>query len=128
MAWACAEPVPGCTSLAPDAGDCATGTTCYGVQNTNPFGLETTVIRSLDGGADWAQIGPSSASVLNDIACPTAQTCYIVGSRGTIVHITNGTTVSAQTVPTTSDLLGIQCVGTAACYGVGEKGTIVALR
>jgi photosystem II stability/assembly factor-like uncharacterized protein len=128
MTWTCAGAAPGCTSLAPDAGDCAASTICYGVQSTNPFGPETTVVRSTDGGARWVQIGPSSASVLNDIACRTAQTCYVAGSRGTIAQITDGTIAATQTVPTTSDVLGIDCVGTATCFAVGDEGTIVALR
>ena len=75
------------------------------------------------------QAGPDrTSSVLNDIACPAALTCYLAGSRGTIARITNGTTLAAQLTPTARDLYGISCAGPAACYAVGDNGTILALR
>lgn len=127
--WACAESAAACTQLSPDAGDCPASTACYGVQSTNPFGPENFVVRSADGGAGWQQAGPNwTSSVLNDITCPAALTCFLTGSRGTIARITNGTTVTAQRTPTARDLYGIGCAGPAACYAVGDNGTILARR
>jgi hypothetical protein len=140
--WACAQSVATCTALAPDTADCPTSTGCYGVQSTNPFGGPNggvNVDRSTDGGADWQQVGSGqgwSASVLNDIACPTTLTCYLAGSRGSIARITNGTTVTAQRTPTARNLYGIYCIvpdpktakSPEACYAVGDNGTILALR
>jgi hypothetical protein len=66
--------------------------------------------------------------VLNDIACPAALTCYIAGSRGTIAHMTNGSTATADPTPTITDLFGISCAGPTTCYAVGDKGTILTRR
>jgi hypothetical protein len=127
--WACSESAAACTQLSPDAGDCPASTRCYGVQSTNPFGPDNFVFRSTDGGARWVQAGPNwTTSVLNDIACPAALTCYVAGSRGTIARITNGTTVTAQHTPTARDLYGTGCAGPATCYAVGDNGTILARR
>ncbi len=129
--WACAQSAATCAGLAPDAGDCPAATRCYGVQSTNPFDESyISVLRSADGGAGWQQVGPGlgwSSSVLNDIACPAALTCYLTGSHGSIARITNGTTLSAQLTPTARDLYGIGCAGPATCYAVGDNGTILAL-
>jgi len=126
--WACAQSAATCTTLSPDAGDCPASTRCYGVQSTNPFTPASVVVRSADGGASWVQTGPDrTSSVLNDIACPTALTCYLAGSRGTIARITNGTAVAAQRTPAARDLYGIGCFGPATCYAAGDNGTILAL-
>jgi hypothetical protein len=115
--------------FSPDAADCPTSTGCYGVDSTNPFQTGIFVDRSTDGGAGWQQVGPDwSSSVLDDIACPAALTCYLAGSRGSIAWITNGTILAAQRSPTSRDLYGIGCVGPATCYAVGDNGTILALR
>jgi Photosynthesis system II assembly factor YCF48 len=125
--WSCAASATACTTLAPDAGDCPGGTICYGIQSTNPFGTDNVVVRSTDGGAEWVQTGSDwTTSVLNDIACPAALTCYIAGSSGTIARITNGASLSPEPTPTTSDLYGIGCAGPATCYAVGDAGTILA--
>jgi photosystem II stability/assembly factor-like uncharacterized protein len=129
LPWACAESPAACTTVSPDAGDCPGSTTCYGIQSTNPFGPANSVVRSTDGGAHWVQTGPDwTTSVLNDIACPAALTCYIAGSRGTLTHMTNGSRATADPSPTTSDLFGIGCAGGASCYAVGDNGTILARR
>jgi len=127
--WACAQSAATCTDSAPDAADCAASTRCYGVDSTNPYEEpDIFVVRSTDGGAGWVQVGPDwTRSVLNDIACPAALTCYLAGTRGTIARITNGTTITAQRTPTARDLYGIGCVGPATCYAVGDNGTILAL-
>jgi hypothetical protein len=127
--WACPESAAACTTLSPDASDCPASASCYGIQSTNPFGPENLVVRSTDGGAVWVHTGPDwTTSVLNDIACPAALTCFIAGSRGTIARITNGTTLTAEPTPTTSDLYGIGCAAPATCYAVGDKGAILARR
>ena len=87
------------------------------------------MVRSTDGRSGWQQVGPDwSSSVLDDIACPAALTCYLGGSHGSIARITNGTTLAAQRSPTSRDLYGIGCADPAACYAVGDNGTILALR
>jgi hypothetical protein len=132
--WICVQSTAMCAGVAPDAADCPAGTSCYGVQSTNPFGGlngGVNVYQSSDGGAGWDQIGPQlgwSSSVLNAITCPAALTCYLAGSGGSIARIINGTTLTAQPSPTHSDLYGIGCAGPATCYAVGDDGTILALR
>ena len=128
--WACITSAAMCTS-AGDTAYCPASTRCYGIDSTNPFSdpPETSVDRSADGGADWGHAWPDwSASVLNDIACPAALTCYLAGTHGTIARITNGTTLAAQRTPTARDLYGIGCAGPATCYATGDNGTILALR
>ena len=127
--WACVDAQATCGG-GPDTADCPTSADCYGVQSTNPFGASISVLRSADGGASWMLAGPVqgwSSSVLNDIACPAALTCYLAGSRGSIARITRGTTLTAQRTPTDRDLYGIGCPGRATCYAVGDDGTILAL-
>jgi hypothetical protein len=118
--------------LSPDTGDCPTSSRCYGVQSTNPFAEGVVfVLRSTDGGAGWQQLGPElgwSSSVLNDIACPAALSCYLAGSHGSIAKITNGTALAAQRTPTTRNLYGIGCADPATCFAVGDNGTILARR
>ena len=126
MPWTCAWARGMCTGLAPDAADCPDAATCYGVESTNPFGADNTVLRSSDGGGDWTQVGANwAASVLNDISCPSSATCYVAGTRGTIAQITGSTAVIAEPAPTRSDLYGIACTGQATCYAVGDDGTIL---
>jgi Photosynthesis system II assembly factor YCF48 len=134
--WICAQSAAACAGVAPDAAECPASTACYGVQSTNPFGGPNggvNVYRSSDGGADWVPVGPMqgwSSSVLNAIACPTALTCYLAGSGGSIARVTNGTTLAAQRTPTARDLYGIGCAGrgpSPTCYAVGDDGTILVL-
>jgi hypothetical protein len=127
--WACTTSAATCTS-APDTADCPASTRCYGIDSTNPFNEpDIFVLRSADGGASWQQAGPNWArSVLNDIACPAALTCYLAGTHGTVARITNGTTLAAQRTPTARDLYGIGCADPTTCYAVGDSGTILALR
>lgn len=127
--WVCAESAAACSMVSPDAAACPASSRCYGVQSTNPFGPDNFVFQSADGGAGWVHVGPDwTSSVLNDITCPAALTCYLAGTRGTIARITNGTTVTAQRALTAADLYGIGCAGPAACYAVGDNGAILALR
>ncbi len=125
--WACAQSAAQCATLSPDAADCPTRTVCYGLQSTNPFGPDIAVARSAGSGAGWVQIGDWKSSVLNQIACPAALTCYLTGSRGTIAEIANGARVISQRTPTKSDLYGIGCSGPLSCFAVGGNGTILAL-
>ena len=128
--WACAQSAATCTDLAPDAVGCPASTCCYGVDSTNPFSEPASLVfRSAGGRAGWQRVGPNwTRSVLNDIACPAALTCYLAGTRGSVARITNGTTLAAQRSPTARNLYGIGCAGPRACYAVGDGGTILALR
>ena len=129
--WACAPACGAVGTLAGglDEGDCPASTACYSVGSTDGYAVlgGTSVARSSDGGAGWAGVGDGWPGVLNAIACPTALTCYRAGSGGSIVRISDGTTLTAQQTPTARDLYGIGCAGPAACYAVGDDGTILAL-
>jgi len=128
--WACTQSAATCTDLAPDAVGCPASTRCYGVDSTNPFSEPASLVfRSAGGRAGWQQVGPNwTRSVLNDIACPAALTCYLAGTRGSVARITNGTALAAQRSPTARNLYGIGCAGPRTCYAVGDRGTILALR
>jgi photosystem II stability/assembly factor-like uncharacterized protein len=129
-AWSCVQSSQACTSLAPDVATCPTSTRCYGVQSTKPFDVGVnSVFRSTDGGNGWTQVGPDwTRSVLNDIICSTALTCYLAGTHGSVARITNGTILTAQRTPTARNLYGIACINTGACYAVGDGGTLLVLR
>jgi photosystem II stability/assembly factor-like uncharacterized protein len=124
--WRCVEATITCTTFGPDAADCPTRSVCYGVEDTNPFGSDTDVARTSDGGRHWTSIGPNWAQVLSDVGCANALTCYVVGSGGAIISITNGTTMTAQVSPTRVDLSAVVCSGTAVCFAVGDGGSILA--
>ncbi|HEY6470506.1 MAG TPA: hypothetical protein VI434_12155 [Candidatus Dormibacteraeota bacterium] len=127
-AWRCVLSTTTCSAFGPDAADCPAAGVCYGIDDTNPFGPDTDVERTVDGGRDWTQIGPNSSQVLSDLSCANASTCSIVGSGGAIASITNGTTVHAQVSPTRTDLSAIACPGPEVCFAVGDDGTIVVGR
>ncbi len=129
QSWKCTQ--SGCGGGGPDAAVCPTSTICYGVQADNAFSEGyVSVTRSTDGGGNWNQLGPPvgwGKSVLNGITCPSALTCYLAGTGGSIARITHGTTLAAQRTPTSRDLYGITCTGPDTCYAVGDRGTILAL-
>jgi hypothetical protein len=117
----CSEPVT-------DLGACPTGTGCYAVNNSSPFGDGSSVARYTATG----QLGPSVTNPdgldINDIACPAARTCYAVGARGVILRTTNGTRFTQVKTSVRKNLNGITCVTASACYAVGAAGTIETLH
>ncbi|MGH3205132.1 MAG: WD40/YVTN/BNR-like repeat-containing protein [Streptosporangiaceae bacterium] len=127
--------VPGCPAHSPcaepvtDVGACPTGTGCYAVNNSNPFGDGSSTVSSYTA---TGQNGPSvtmpSGLVITGIACPAARTCYTVGAGGVILRTTNGTRFTPVKTRTRESLNGITCVTASACYAVGAAGTIEALH
>lgn len=111
--------------FSPDAAKCPTSARCYGVYSTSPFDSGNAVWLSTDGGVSWHDRPSGSNRIRNDIACPTATTCYTVGNHGTITQTTNGITFLADGSPTTRTPNGIKCVSASMCYAVGGRGTIL---
>jgi photosystem II stability/assembly factor-like uncharacterized protein len=122
-------PNSGCSWPVTDVGACPTGTGCYAVNNSNPFGDGNSTVSIY---AATGQNGPGVTMpnnvVLADIACPAARTCYTVGAGGVILRTTNGTRFTRITTSSRENLNGITCVTASDCYAVGAAGTIEVLR
>jgi photosystem II stability/assembly factor-like uncharacterized protein len=114
--------------FSPDAAKCPTPTLCFGVLTSSHFDPGTSVWVSRDAGSTWHAQPSGSTRPRNDVACPTATSCYTVGNQGTITASANGSRFFAQVSPTSRDLYGIRCVSATACYAVGNKGAILARR
>jgi photosystem II stability/assembly factor-like uncharacterized protein len=126
--------VPGCPANGPcsepptDAGACPASTSCYTVNNSNPFGDGSSTVSSYTAtGQNGPGVTVPAGLVINDIACPAPRTCYTAGTRGTILRTTNGTRFAPVKTPGRKTLNGITCVTESACYAVGAGGTIDAL-
>jgi photosystem II stability/assembly factor-like uncharacterized protein len=118
----CSEPVT-------DLGDCPTGTGCYAVNNSNPFGDgSSTVSRYIATGQNGPSVTLPAGVFISDIACPAARTCYTAGAGGVILRTTNGTRFTRVKTTSRENLNGITCVTASVCYAVGATGTIEALR
>jgi photosystem II stability/assembly factor-like uncharacterized protein len=120
---------------------CATARVCYLV------GTVGHIYRSLDGGASWAVVageyssvppasGTSRQSVLSDISCTDASTCFAVGvicycvapsrelAAGEIAISTDGgATWRSRTIANV--LYGVSCPAARTCVAVGAGGTIL---
>lgn len=69
-----------------------------------------------------AQWGATTNQDLRAISCPDGQHCLAVGSAGTIVATTDGSTWSNQTSGTADPLYGISCYSNVDCVAVGANG------
>jgi len=117
----CSEPVS-------DVGACPTSAGCYAVNNSSPFGNGSNVSRYTATGQNGPGVTVPNGLVINDIACPTASTCYTAGAGGVILRTTNGTRFTPIETSARESLNGITCVTASDCYAVGAAGTIEVLR
>ena len=117
----CSEPVS-------DVGACPTSAGCYAVNNSSPFGNGSNVSRYTATGQNGPGVTVPNGLVINDIACPTASTCYTAGVGGVILRTTNGTRFTPIETSARESLNGITCVTASDCYAVGAAGTIEVLR
>ena len=122
-------PPSGCSWPVTDVGACPTGTGCYAVNNSNPFGDgNSTVSIYTATGQNGPGVTMPNNVVLADIACPAARTCYTVGAGGVILRTTNGTRFTAIKTSVRENLNGITCITASDCYAVGAAGTIEFLH
>ena len=117
----CSEPVT-------DLGACPTGTGCYAVNNSSPFGDGSSVGSYTATGQNGPGVTAPSGLVINDIACPAARTCYTVGAGGVVLRSANGTRFTRVKTSARANLNGITCPTTSACYAVGAAGTIETIH
>ena len=117
----CSEPVT-------DVGACPTGTGCYAVNNSSPFGDGSDVSSYTATGQNGPAVTAPSGLVINDIACPAARTCYTVGAGGVVLRSTNGTRFTRVKISAKENLYGITCLTATTCYAVGAAGTIEVLQ
>jgi photosystem II stability/assembly factor-like uncharacterized protein len=85
-----------------------------------------TIAATTDGGVQWfGQTFPNEVQDLYGVSCPTAATCWAVGTTtsgsAAIIGTTNGGgTWTSQSVPSgIARLNGISCVNAADCWAVG---------
>jgi photosystem II stability/assembly factor-like uncharacterized protein len=110
---------------------CATSAVCYvvgtGCLKAGCLGPDSrsVVLRTTNGGRSWRTVfmKRNNLLLLEAIACPTARTCYVVGSPGAIFATTNaGHAWHEQRSPVSGNdvlLTAITCPSATVCYSVG---------
>jgi hypothetical protein len=103
------------------------------VGQSRAFGTSSTLVEHWNG-STWTiqhSPGPGLASELNDVSCPSARSCFAVGSFNgvdgnprTLVERWNGSTWRVQKSPNNpylggSQLITVSCASARACMAVG---------
>ena len=118
-----------CFSPVTDLGACPTGTGCYAVNNSNPFGDGSSTVSIFTAtGQNGPDVTLPAGLVINAITCPAAATCYTAGAGGVILRTTSGTRFTPVKTVSRMNLNGITCVTASDCYAVGNAGTIEVLH
>jgi hypothetical protein len=127
----------GATSTTLTGVKCQSVTSCFAVGNYHTLTAVKTLILRWTPTSGWAVMtsanpgGTVNDIGLNGIACPSATSCYAVGSYDngvavrTLVEHWNGTNWAIQVSPTgtgaiDSNLTGIACPALTTCIAVGE--------
>jgi photosystem II stability/assembly factor-like uncharacterized protein len=108
---------------------CPASQTCFGA------GDNGTIVGTTDGFQHWAiQASDSSPASptptrkpvsVNGIACASTTHCVAVGTYGTILGTTDGSTWSALSSGTGQTLRAVSCTVLGACAAVGDGGTVL---
>ena len=100
--------------------------TCFAVGASNS-GNSPTVLRSTNGGASWLEVNvPSDGTQqYTGVSCASSTACIAVGG-GAIIATTNGTSWSAQTVPSGAAPSHVACANASACVAVGDQSSPTA--
>ena len=123
---------------------CPSPTSCFAVGNYNTLTAVKTLIEHWDG-TSWTvmtsanPVGPVIDINLNSIACPSAVSCFAVGSYdngssvNTLAEHWDGVSWTIQTSPTgtgatDSQLSGLACPSLTSCFAVGEFNTATAQK
>lgn len=77
----------------------------------------------------WLSLSSGVGNDLNQVFCPTEETCYVVGGapfiggNGVVLKTTNGgTNWISLSIPTTHPLRSIHCASESVCIAVGDGG------
>ena len=103
---------------------CPSQVVCFALDNTAGKGIA----RTTDGGNNWTLVYTFVAGQsLAAINCPTADTCFAVGSQELILKTSNGGN-SWDTKHSSSSynrLNDVKCINAATCVAVGDSDTIL---
>jgi photosystem II stability/assembly factor-like uncharacterized protein len=83
------------------------------------------ILRSINGGLNWAPATSGTAANLYAVSMPAANTGFAVGAGGVVVKTTTGTSWSALTSGTSQDLYATSWASTSVGWAVGKEGTII---
>jgi len=121
---------------------CATAAYCVGETTVRVDGTLRGAFVVITNGVHGApQLFPDNVEAIEDIACPSANTCYAVGQTppdpnypdpifgdplnlGVVVPIVGGVVGTPQLVPTAFTLYSVGCASPTTCYGVGPSNDI----
>src|SRR5262249_30259057 len=96
-------------------------TTCFAV------GDNGAILATINGGTTWNLQSSGTTQELNDISCPTTNTCFAVGgndsySAGLILATTNGGSSWTTFTSAPQPLIGVNCPSPTTCFAVGGNG------
>ncbi len=76
--------------------------------------------------AQWTQLNPGTSNWLNDIDCPTDDTCYVVGNSGVVLLTTDGGVnfnVVDSGINKSESYFAVDCINSLTCWiGHGNDG------
>jgi photosystem II stability/assembly factor-like uncharacterized protein len=106
--------------------DCLDSQRCIGVAGKDgPLDNLSGIIGTNNGGKIWTRRDDSVDNSLFGVSCPTAETCFTVGGRGSIFKTSDSSfTWHQQTAPISTTLYGVACPSVNLCIAVGELGKI----
>jgi hypothetical protein len=99
---------------------CPTTSICYavGYADSNSAAI-VTITNGIPDAPKYVSTPLPSLIYLN-VGCSTASSCYVVGTGGLIVPITNGIPASSQSPPDILEFFDIACPSTSTCLAVGH--------
>lgn len=123
----------------PGAITCTSTSDCLAVGSSDNNGVVPTIIRSTNGGKSWAAFSLSATfsgvvGELDGISCPSASSCFAVGSDASGVvgvmleskkaNTSSGSSWTLASLPgSTQPLWGISCPSTSDCFASGGAQT-----
>jgi photosystem II stability/assembly factor-like uncharacterized protein len=84
-----------------------------------------TILRSTNGGLNWAAAASGTTATLYGVSMPAANTGFAVGAGGVVTKTTSGTSWSTIASGTTQDLYSTSWTSTSVGWAVGKGGTII---
>ena len=106
---------------------CPSLDTCFAIGNVGinsirgPF--STLVLSSNSQGRTWLKRYEDTTTSAQDISCPDALTCFVVGTNSIASTLDGGSSWSQQYFDRTFFLDGISCPATTVCFAVGSMAT-----
>lgn len=84
-----------------------------------------TILRSTNGGLNWAAATSGTTATLYGVSMPATNTGFAVGAGGVVVKTTTGTSWSALASGTAQDLFATSWTSTSVGWAVGKAGTVI---